>query len=135
MAILGNLGKYKNTGLLITRLGLGAMMVLHGYPKILGGPSLWLKLGGAMAAIGIKFMPVFWGFMAASTETFGGILLFLGLFFRPALLLLFFTMFIAAAMHIYKGDGINEAAHAIELAFVFAGLLFIGPGKYSVDKK
>lgn len=135
MAILGSLGKYRNTGLLIIRLGLGVMFILHGYPKLLGGPERWEAIGGAMQNIGINFFPIAWGLLAGLTETFGGFLLIIGLAFRPACLLLLFTMIIATLMHFSKGDGINGAAHAIEVGIVFFGLMFIGPGKYSVDKK
>ncbi|QDW27181.1 DoxX family protein [Pedobacter sp. KBS0701] len=135
MAILDNLGKYRNTGLLLIRIGLGIMFIIHGFPKLAGGPNGWTGLGGSMKVIGIDFLPVFWGFMAAATETFGGFLLIVGLFFRPALILLIFTMIIAALVHFGKGDGLGGASHAIELAIVFFGLIFIGPGKYSVDKK
>jgi len=135
MAILDNLGKYRNTGLLLLRIGLGVMFIIHGFPKLAGGPDGWTGLGGSMKVIGINFLPLFWGFMAAATETFGGFLLIVGLFFRPALILLIFTMIIAALVHFGKGDGLGGASHAIELGIVFFGLIFIGPGKYSVDKK
>nr|WP_199157388.1 DoxX family protein [Pedobacter sp. ASV2] len=135
MAIFDSLGKYRNTGLLLIRLGLGVMFIIHGFPKIAGGVPGWEGLGGSMKLIGINFFPVFWGFMAAATETFGGFLLIVGLFFRPACLLLLFTMVIAALVHFSKGDGIGGASHAIELGIVFIGLTFIGPGKYSVDKR
>jgi len=135
MAILDNLGKYRNTGLLLLRIGLGVMFIIHGFPKLAGGPNGWTGLGGSMKVIGINFLPIFWGFMAAATETFGGFLLIVGLFFRPALILLIFTMVIAALVHFGKGDGLGGASHAIELGIVFFGLIFIGPGKYSVDKK
>jgi len=135
MAILDNLGKYRNTGLLLIRIGLGVMFIIHGFPKLAGGPNGWTGLGGSMKVIGIDFLPIFWGFMAAATETFGGFLLIVGLFFRPALILLIFTMIIAALVHFGKGDGLQGASHAIELGIVFFGLIFIGPGKYSVDKK
>jgi len=135
MAILDNLGKYRNTGLLLLRIGLGTMFIIHGFPKLAGGPNGWTGLGGSMKVIGIDFLPIFWGFMAAATETFGGFLLIVGLFFRPVLILLIFTMIIAALVHFGKGDGLGGASHAIELGIVFFGLIFIGPGKYSVDKK
>ncbi|RZJ63310.1 MAG: DoxX family protein, partial [Pedobacter sp.] len=32
MAIFDSLGKYRNTGLLILRVGLGIMMMTHGFP-------------------------------------------------------------------------------------------------------
>ncbi|WP_231458501.1 MULTISPECIES: DoxX family protein [unclassified Pedobacter] len=135
MAILDNLGKYRNTGLLLLRIGIGIMFIVHGFPKLAGGPQGWESLGGSMKVIGINFMPVFWGFMAAVTETFGGFLLIVGLFYRPACILLVFTMIIAALVHFGKGDGLGGASHAIEMAIVFFSLIFIGPGKYSVDKK
>lgn len=135
MAIFDNLGKYRNTGLLMLRLGLGAMMMVHGLPKIMGGPDKWIAIGSSMKVIGVDFTPMFWGFMAGATESFGGFLLFLGLFFRPVNIMLTFTMLIAALVHLGKGEGILGASHAIELGIVFFALLFIGPGKYSVDKK
>lgn len=135
MAIFDTLGKYRNTGLLILRIGLGVMMMVHGLPKIMGGPTGWEGLGGSMKVIGIGFLPTFWGFMAAISEGLGGFLLILGLFFRPVNLLLVFTMIIAALVHFGKGDGLDGASHAIELGIVFLSLIFIGPGKYSIDKK
>ncbi len=135
MAIFDTLGKYRNTGLLILRVGLGAMMMVHGFPKIMGGPDKWALLGGSMKVIGIDFIPAFWGFMAAISEGLGGFLLLLGLFFRPVNILLAFTMVIAALVHFGKGEGIMGASHAIEVGIVFFSLIFIGPGKYSVDGK
>ena len=135
MALFGTLGKYKNSGLLILSVGLGAMMMTHGVPKLMGGVKMWEGVGGAMENIGISFFPVFWGLMAALVESVGGFLFLLGLAFRPACLLLAFVMFIAALNHFAGGEGLGGASHAIELGFVFLGLMFVGPGKYSIDKK
>jgi putative oxidoreductase len=136
MAIFDSLGKYRNTGLLILRLGIGTMMIIHGFPKLAGGPALWEGVGGSMKLIGIDFLPTFWGFMAAASEAIGGFLLILGLFFRPVNLLLIFTMVIAILVHFNTPkQGLNEALHPMELAILFLSLLFIGPGKYSIDKR
>lgn len=135
MAVLSNLGRYKDAGLLILRVGLGAMMIFHGYPKLIGGPDGWAQLGASTKYVGITFLPAFWGLMAAIAEAAGGILILLGLWFRPAAIFLTLNMIVASAMHLGKGDGLMDASHAIELAFVFAGLIFIGPGKYSIDRK
>lgn len=135
MAILENLGNYRNFGLLLICVGLGVMFIYHGVPKLAGGPETWEKLGGAMQNLGISFAPAFWGFMAAIIETFGGLLFLIGLAFRPVCILLVINLFIAALMHLSKGDGLQGAAHAIEDAIVFLGFVFIGPGIYSVDKK
>ncbi len=133
--VLGSLGKYRDFGLLVLRIGLGVMFLLHGAPKILGGPAKWEKVGAAMSHVGVTAMPVFWGFMAGFSEFFGGLGLVLGFFFRPALLLLATTMAVATSMHLGKGEGLQVASHAIEDGIVFLSLLFIGPGKYSIDKK
>ena len=135
MAILDSLGNYRNTGLLILRVGLGIMMITHGFPKLAGGPADWEGLGGSMKVVGINFLPMFWGLMAAVAEGVGGLFLILGLFFRPVNILLVITMAIAALVHLGKGDGLGGASHAIELGIVFFSLIFIGPGKYSIDKK
>lgn len=134
MAVLGKLERYSGTGLLLMRLGLGAMMVVHGYPKLTGGTEKWEKLGKAMEHLSVHSYFTAWGFMAAVTECIGGIFIVLGLFFRPVSLLIMFTMFVAAFDHFKSGDSLADASHAIELFFTFLGLLFVGPGKYSVDK-
>lgn len=128
------LGKYRDFGLLLLRLGIGAMFVMHGLPKLLGGPEKWTQLGGAMQYLGIGFMPLVWGLAAALSEFVGGILLAIGVLFRPACLFLTATMAVAATMHLGKGEGLMGAAHAIELGILFFALLFIGPGRYSVER-
>ncbi|MCH8125206.1 DoxX family protein [candidate division KSB1 bacterium] len=99
---------------------------------LVGGPERWTNVGGAMKRIGIDFMPVFWGFMAAITESLGGLLLALGLFTRPVCLLLGFTMLMATISHYASGRG--NPGNAVKFLFVFVGLFIIGPGKYSVDE-
>jgi putative oxidoreductase len=135
MALLGKLGNYRNFGLLIIRVGLGLMFIYHGFPKLAGGVETWRGLGTSTKYVGIHFLPVGWGLMAAVVETFGGFLLIIGLAFRPVCLLLVIDLTVAALFHFGKGQGWEAAAHAIEDAVMFAGLLFVGPGKYSVDKK
>lgn len=125
----------RNIGLLILRLGLGLMFILHGYPKIFGGPEMWTEVGTSMQYVGINFAPMFFGFMAGIAEFFGGIFLLLGLFFRPSTILLIIVMAVATATHIGSGDPFSDYSHSIELGIVFISLLFIGPGKYNLDKK
>jgi putative oxidoreductase len=111
------------------------MFIYHGLPKLEGGVKSWEMIGQAMGNVGIHFLPAVWGFLAAATETIGGFLIIIGLAFRPVCLLLVIHLTVAALFHFSKGDGWMGAAHPIEDAIVFAGLLFVGPGKYSVDKK
>ncbi|MCE5195211.1 MAG: DoxX family protein [Nitrospiraceae bacterium] len=131
---LNSLSKYSDLGLLVMRLGLGAMFMYHGLPKLLAGPEKWIKVGSAMKYINVDFAPVFWGFMASFAEVFGAICLIFGFFFVPACILLTFTMTIAAVMHIGRGDSLQTASHAIENGIVFFSLMLIGPGKHSIEK-
>ncbi|MDZ7716854.1 MAG: DoxX family protein [Balneolaceae bacterium] len=128
-------GKYRNVGLLILRIGLGIMLIIHGSPKLFGGPEMWTEVGQATQSLGINFTPMFFGFMAAITEFFGGIFLLLGLFFKPTLSMLIVVMIVATATNIAANDGFAAISHSIELAIVFISLLFIGPGKLSLDNR
>ncbi|KAA9326006.1 DoxX family protein [Adhaeribacter soli] len=135
MKFLRNYYPNRDLGLLILRILLGIMFMLHGWPKIAGGTEKWTAIGGSMSSFGIEFMPGFWGFMAAFTEFFGGFLFIIGLFFRPVNLLLLLTMIVATAKHASAGDGFIGYSHALEAGILFFSLLFIGPGRYSLDAK
>lgn len=126
----------RDLGLLILRVGLGAAFVAHGLPKLLAGPHGkpmgWESLGN-MAHLP---MPVVFGFLAAVAETAGGLLVALGLLFRPACAVLFCNLLVALVMvHLRHGDSFLVYSHALEDAVVFLGLVFIGPGRYSVDAR
>ena len=132
---LHTLDRYRDKGLLILRVGIGISFMFHGFPKLMGGPETWTYLGGALSAVGINFAPAFFGFLAAVSEFGGGLLLALGLLSRPACFFLFNTMAVATIMHITKGDPFMKYSHALESAILFASLMLIGPGKYSLDEK
>jgi putative oxidoreductase len=131
----------KDIGLLLIRLTIGAsMLIFHGYAKLTGGPEVWMKLGGNMKILGIIFLPVFWGFMAAFAEAVASVLIMLGILFRPATALLAFTMLIAVLTHmnmsswVFKPDW-KGASHAIEFLAIYVGLFLIGPGRFGVAFK
>ena len=127
--------RFRDLGLLILRLGIGFMFIMHGLPKINGGPVMWEKLGLATGNLGIHVFPVFFGFMCAFAEFGGGILLILGFYTRLAALLMFINMAVAVTFHLSQGDGFNVASHAIEAAILFFSLILIGPGTHSIDEK
>jgi putative oxidoreductase len=122
-------------GLLVLRLGVGlSMLGFHGWDKLTGGPETWEGVGASMGNLGLAFAPKFWGFMAASAETFASALLVLGIFFRPAAAVLAFTMIVAASRHLSipageSGAGWNGASHALELFSIYVALLLTGPGR------
>jgi putative oxidoreductase len=127
------LTKYRDFGLLLLRLGIGGMFVIvHGWPKIKGGPVRWREIGEAMSHLHIHFAPEMWGFLAALAECGGGVLLILGFLFRPTCGAMLFTMIVATLTKI--GGPLIGASQPIEMGIVFLALIFIGPGRFSLDK-
>lgn len=129
------LDQYRDKGLLFLRIGYGlAYIVFHGGPKLIGGPERWERIGSAMASLGIHFLPKFWGFMAGFSESFGGILLILGFFTRPACVMIAFVMLVATLRNLGGERGFFSAAHSIENGIVLLALILIGPGRYALDE-
>ncbi|MFA6961610.1 MAG: DoxX family protein [Opitutaceae bacterium] len=131
-----SLDSWSDTGLLVMRVGVGALfMIVHGFPKLAGGPDKWHAVGRAVSYLGIDFGYTAWGFAAAVAETLGGLLLILGWAHRPAALALFVTMTVAAIWKYYPSmlGGWDAAAHPAAMAVVCLGLLLTGPGKHSLD--
>jgi putative oxidoreductase len=127
------LEKHRDAGLLVLRLGFGlGFLFYHGWGKLTSGPERWAQVGGARENFGTGFGHTFFGFMASFSESIGGLLIALGLFFRPACVLLFFTMFVATVNHYATGRG--NPGHSAKNAILFLGLLFVGPGRYSLDQ-
>ena len=75
-----------------------------------------------------------WGFLGALAGCVGGALMIFGLFFRPGVLLVLTITFIYTIGAVNGAGGLRGTLAAVELCCVLAGLLFVGPGKYSVDK-
>jgi len=126
-----------DTGHLILRVGLGfTSLFLRGIWQLAGGPERWEEMGHAMAYLGISFAPVFWGLLGSLAEAVGGLCLLLGLFVRPAAALLVLTMFVIC-VYVYNTSGtlMMARAHGVELAIAYTALLFLGPGKFSLDRK
>jgi putative oxidoreductase len=126
------LERYRDLGLLIACIGFGGGFIwYHGWPKLTAG---WEQLGGygtAMGNFGIAFVPEWWGLAAALAEALGGLLMLLGLCFRPSALALACVMVVTTTNHIATGQG--TPAHACKNAWLFAGLVLVGPGRYSLD--
>jgi putative oxidoreductase len=128
-----SLDRYRDSGLLIARLGFGlGFLWYHGLPKLKAGRDGWSRTGEAMANFGINFGIEWWGLAAALAEGIGGLLIALGLYFRPAALAILMVMIVASTNHIVTGQG--TPAHAVKNAWLFAGLFLIGPGRYCLDR-
>ena len=131
--IWNSLGRHSNFGLLVMRVGLGIAFILHGLGKFQGGSETLTMVGSAMGNLGITKGHYVFGLIAASGELLGGLLVLLGAYFRPACLLLVWILAVALLMHFSRGDAFLVYSHPLELLFVFVGLLFVGPGRLSID--
>ena len=115
------------------------MFILHGLPKLMGGPEGWEGL----AQYGLPFLPtgivsIIFGLLAVAAEFGGGILLVIGYWHRLACLALIATMAVAMTTHFGEVTGIDNFAKTlgwtIELIVVFTALLFTGPGRFALQK-
>jgi putative oxidoreductase len=134
MAALQFLSKYRETGLLLFRASIGLIMIILIAPVLWHGQGSWERFGSAMRHLDFHSHYTFWGFTGALLGCAGGVLMVLGLFFRVGVLLtLAVTLVHLIAVWDTHGD-FHSRLPALEMAILLLCLLFIGPGKYSVDK-
>ncbi len=121
----------KNKWLLIIRLGVGTLMAIHGAWLVFGWSAMW-QLIGWMVSSNPSVSSVA-GLLAGLIMFVGWIAFVLWIAFRLSAALLSFTMLVAALSHFFQWQGLYELGgpwHAVDLAVVFLGLVFTGPGRY-----
>jgi putative oxidoreductase len=134
MAALQFLSKYRETGLVLIRASIGLIFIILIAPILWDGQRSWEHFGAAMRHLDFHAHYKFWGFIGAVAACAGGVLMIIGLFFRVGVLLaLAVTLVHLVALWDHRGDFYMRLP-ALEMAIVLLSLLFIGPGKYSVDK-
>jgi len=129
---------------LLLRVVFGGAIILFGIQKLMGGSAMYEQIGGAMAQFGFTKYPAVWGFLCALAETFGGLCVLFGIFFRPAAFILFFNMVVACTF-MFKMSGapdlssigtvtdwIGKIGMPVAFCVAFLALLLTGPGKYAV---
>lgn len=117
-----------NLGLLISRLGLAAMMIaLHGWPKLNMLMSGEIKFSNP---IGIGVLPSL--ILPLIAEFVCSILIALGIKTRWATIPLIFTMVVAGFVF-HAPDPFHKKEKALVYAIAFILLLIKGPGKISLD--
>ncbi len=124
--------------ILVVRLFIGPCFVVHALGKLgLVGTGTMQGFAEWLDSLGVPFAAV-QARMAMLSELVGGSLLALGLFTRPACLLLIGTMLVAGRLG-HKGSGYlitNDppgAEYTINLAVICVAVLLIGPGSFSLD--
>jgi putative oxidoreductase len=146
----------RDLGLLLLRLILGGVFIVHGYPKVFGGPgktvpeplrrhlgpgfSQSLERGGienfrnTVSGLGTP-APGVMAWVGALAELVGGTLLMLGWFTRPAALAICGNMTMAISRVHWKNGLVGQGGYEFALVCL-AGLLALllgGPGAISID--
>jgi putative oxidoreductase len=117
-------------GLLILRVALGVIFLTHGYPKLMK-PNMEIQHMFVQHGLPGQFV-----YVTGGLEVFGGLLLALGLFTRPAALLLAIEMGVLI-WKMHSSGGIL-AVHLYEFPLALAAgciaLATVGAGRISVDE-
>ncbi len=118
----------EDLALLILRVGSGAMILTHGYPKLMrligDEPIKFLDLLGIGSTASLA--------MATFAEFFCGILLILGFKTRLATIPLMITM-LTAAFVAHAADPFGRKELPLLYFIVFLFILIFGAGKFSLD--
>ena len=113
--------------LLLLRLGLGILMIPHGYDKLVhisDYQKTFLNFMGMGSTISL-LLTIF-------AEFFCSVFLVMGLFSRVSALILFITMTVATFLA-NNGDVFGKAEHAMLYLVGYVVIILIGPGKASMD--
>ncbi|RYG25036.1 MAG: DoxX family protein [Chitinophagaceae bacterium] len=122
---------YSDTGfsiaMLILRLAAGAMIVPHGYQKLKGFSKMSHQFAdpfhlGSTVSLSLTIF----------AEFFCGMLIVLGLFSRFASIPLIIAMAVAL-FYAHNGDFFGKGEMAALYLSIFLAILFVGPGRVSVD--
>ena len=127
--------KFLNTlqpvALLVLRIALAIIFLAHGYPKL-----AHLRGNSQMQTFFVEHgLPGYFLYVAGVLETFGGVLLLLGLFARPAALLLAGEMCVAI-LKVHSAHGylaVHDYEFPLTLAVTCVALATIGAGAFSLD--
>jgi putative oxidoreductase len=115
----------------VLRVIAGVLLVTHGFGKISN------PFGAVGMVESLGFYPgVFWSPLLAATEFFGGILIAIGLFTRPASFAAMIVLLVTVYFHgIVKSEGLAGAEKSILWAAIFLFFAIRGSNAQSVDAK
>ena len=118
-------------GPVFLRIGLAAVFIIHGYPKLFKKESF---LGTAQFFESVNIKPgKFWVLFVGIVEFFGGILLLAGLLTQLVALLLAFDMLVAIWKVKFKMGFKDGYEFDLMLLLMALTLVVLGPGAYSID--
>jgi putative oxidoreductase len=115
----------------ILRVAAGLLLVTHGYGKIMN------PFGASGMVESLGFYPgAFWSPLLAATEFFGGILVAIGLFTRPAAFAAMIVLAVTVYFHgIVQAEGLGGAEKSILWTLIMFYFVIRGANSHSVDAK
>lgn len=121
---------YRETGIAILRIFLGAFMIYHGWEVFdetkMNEYTKWM--------VDMKlYAPSFMAYLGKTIELIAGIFVILGLFTRIAVIPLGITM-LFICLFIGKGRIFMEDQHPFLFVLICLLFFFTGPGRWSMDK-
>ncbi|MDB5258907.1 MAG: DoxX family protein [Candidatus Taylorbacteria bacterium] len=116
----------RDVGILILRVGLGALFIHHGYLKL-------ADMHGTVAFFASIGYGSFLAWLTAIVETVGGLAILLGVFQGPAAIALAIEMLVII-FNMKWSKGFNAFEFDLIFFFMLVGLALIGRGRYSVLK-
>ncbi len=126
-------------GYTIIRIALGIVLVVSGYNKLsyalTQNTDHLIEIGSTMNLFGITSGYLWWGYLAAFTEFFGGIALIGEFLTRLAAIPLIGLFIVAIKFHLHKGDPFSVWGFAFLCLSICIGVLIAGKGdnKNSAD--
>lgn len=117
-----------DTALLIARIGIAALMLTHGIPKLMmlfsGAPVQFPPVMGMSAELSLG--------LTVFAEVICSVLILAGFATRLAAIPLIITMLVAL-LFIHVADPFAKQEPVLKYLLVYIILLFAGSGKYSID--
>ena len=126
--------RQSNFGLLFMRLGLAAVLLIHSLPRLFAGSPSWQSVGITLGFINIGVPQTILGFVMLLLEALGAVSLMFGYFFRIACIILF-ILFALYSFNYFRIGYQTLMLCTAGLASVFFGLIYVGPGRYSIAVK
>lgn len=124
----------ESTGLLVTRLGLAASLLVFALPRLIQGSRSWAPVGKEIPFFSAAFPDAGVGLAVLIIQTLGSVGLLTGYLFRLC------TALLASVYAFYFLNFLNSGyktlpLYAGALACVCVGLLLSGPGRFAVAVK
>lgn len=117
-----------HVGLLLLRVGVAALMLTHGIPKLMKVLSGNFQFGDPLGlGSGVSLV------LAVVAEVGCSLLILLGAATRLAVLPIMFTMAVAVLV-VHAGDPFGKQELPLLYLLIYTFLLLAGSGKYSVDR-